>query len=94
MLRVDAVQDADEIGRAALGEIPPHLVQPAEMALAQPLTDDCRAFGFSYGVMSWGQWSSMDWDRETDELYVFGNLMAHHRTGGQIRIRKFRVNRG
>jgi hypothetical protein len=87
------IYDPNDFGRVARGELAPHMVQPAEIAFDRILTDDCRRFGRTQGILAWGQWSSQDWDRETDEIYVFGPLMAHAITGGQLRIRKYKVNR-
>jgi hypothetical protein len=87
------IHDLDDLGKGSTGVIPHQLVQPAEIAFDRVLTDDCRRFGRTQGTLSWGQWSSLDWDRETGEIYVFGNLMAHAITGGQLRVRKFKVNR-
>lgn len=80
------VYDLDELGTR-----PPHMVQPAEIALDRTLTDDMRAFGKSKSTLPWGQWIPA-YDEETGEIYTFGPLMAHSITSGQVRVRKFRVN--
>jgi hypothetical protein len=88
--------DVDDLGKAKQGLIAPHMVQPAEITLLQPLTDDARRFAArsgSQGTLHWGKWSGLDWDRETDDLYAVGNLISMADTGGHIRIRRGHVNR-
>lgn len=81
--------DPTDFGKVAVGQLAPHMVQPAEMVLDRVLTDDGRRFGRTQGTLQWGEWASLALDAETGDLYVFGPLMAHEITGGQLRIRKY-----
>jgi hypothetical protein len=81
--------DPKDFGKVALGQLAPHMVQPAEMVFDPVLTEDGRRFGRTQGVLTWGEWASLALDRETGDIYVFGPLMANSTTGGQLRIRKY-----